>query len=108
MKDRQFAREDGQYLDFEQVTEGSIILVNKLHEHNRWGAYAGTNKYPYIKLEKNDIWIIEALANRPRVAVIRNLQRNVESGIRVDVLLELDDAGIITIGPGPDRSSRND
>ncbi len=108
MKDRQFAREDGRYLDFEQVTEGSIILVNKMHEHNKIMLFGDLGKYPYIKLEKDDIWIVEALANRPRVAVIRNLQRNVQSGIRVDMLLELDDAGIVTIGPGPDRSPRDD
>lgn len=108
MKD--LIRKDGRYLDFEEVTEGSVILVDKDHEHNKYGIWTETktNSYPYVKFEKGDIWIVEALANRPRVAVIRNLQRGTRTGIRVDELLQLDDKDILTIGPGPDRPSRDD
>lgn len=87
-------RKDGRYMDFEEVTVGSVILVDKEHEHNKnfWS--------PGVMFMPGDIWIIESLANRPREAVIRNLQRNEHADIRVDVLLELDDKDIVTIGPG--------
>ena len=107
MRETKFAREDGRYLDFEEVTEGSIILVDKDHEHNKW-MFTSVSGYPYINFAQGDIWVVESLANRPRVAVIRNLQRNIQSGIRVDELLELDDKGIVTVGPGPDRPPRED
>lgn len=91
-------RKDGRYLDFEEVTEGSVILVQKDHDHG--DLYSLGRDYPYVQFKAGDIWIVEALANRPRVAVIRNLQRKERTGIRVDALLELDDRDILTIGPG--------
>lgn len=100
MNDKKFNRKDGRYLDFEEVTEGSVIIVDRAHHHN---AYDFKQNYPYIKFEAGDIWVIENLANRPRVAIIRNLQRNETTGIRVDALLDLDDQDILTIGPGPGR-----
>lgn len=106
MKDDRFKRVDGRYIDFEEVTEGSVILVDETYEHNRHTF--PKSDYPYVKFEKGDIWVVEALANRPRVAIIRNLQRNEQRGIRVDALLEIDDKGVLTIGPGPERPPRDD
>lgn len=93
-------RKDGKYLDFEEVTEGSVIIVAEDHVHNAQMWY-NTDKpnYPEVDFKQGDLWVIEALANRPRVAVIRNLQRGTRTGIRVDDLLELDDRDILTIGP---------
>lgn len=108
MKDERFKRTDGRYLEFEEVTEGSVILVDRDHEHNKYGFLELKNNYPFVSFLKGDIWVVEALANRPRVAIIRNLQRNVQAGIRIDALLELDDKDILTIGPGPDRQPRED
>lgn len=98
-------RKDGHYVDFEDVVEGAIILVNVAYEHNK---YDFQNKYPYIKFESGDIWVVESTANRPKVAIVRNLQRGTRSGIRVDVLLELDDKDMVTIGPGKEREPRDD
>lgn len=105
-----YRRPDGRYLDFEEVTEGSLIIVERDHEHNKYnfGACYPTSTYPHISFAKGDFWIVEGLANRPRVAIIRNLQRNVRSGIRVDELLKLDDQHVITVGPGPERPPRDD
>lgn len=107
MKSNRFVRADERYLDFEDITEGSIILVQKNHQH---GSLFDFNKptYPSVTFEQGDIWVIESLANRPRVAVIRNLQRGSRTGIRVDALLELDDKDIVTVGPGPTRVPRDD
>ncbi len=91
-------RADGRYLDFEEVTEGSVIVVNRRHDHGN--LYDLNPKYPYIMFESGDIWVVEALANRPRVAVVRNLRTHQRSGIRVDDLLGLDDRDVLTVGPG--------
>ena len=91
-------RKDGRYLDFDEVTEGSVIVVQKDHEHG--DLYSVKRDYPYVQFKAGDIWVVEALANRPRVAVIRNLQRSERSGIRVDALLDLDDRDVLTVGPG--------
>jgi hypothetical protein len=98
-------RKDGRYLDFEDVVDGAIILVNAYHEHNK---YDFQNKYPHVLFESGDIWVVESTANRPKVAIIRNLQRGTRSGIRVDALLELDDRDIVTIGPGVKPTPRDD
>ncbi len=85
-------------MDFEEVTAGSVIFVDKEHEHNKYDF--SSSPMPNIHFVPGDIWVVESLANRPRVAVIRNLQRGERSGIRVDALLELDDKDVLTIGPG--------
>lgn len=84
-------------LDFNEVTNGSMILVMKEHELSPWRTHFDEDTY--IHFEINDIWVIKRLANRPRVALIHNLQRGTQVVIRVDALLELDDKGVITIGP---------
>ena len=98
-------RKDGRYLDFKGIVEGAVILVNVDHEHNK---YDFQNRYPYVKFDNGDIWIVESTANRPRVAIVRNLQCGTRSGIRVNALLELDDRDIVTIGPGKPAAPRDD
>ena len=82
------------YIDFEDVTVGSIVLVEK---------DLVLNKYdwdePCIDLFERDIWMVVGLHERPRRATLRNLQRNQYIDIRVDQLLDINDSGSITIGP---------
>jgi hypothetical protein len=85
-------RDDGCHLDFEQITVGSVIMVEKDYEQTVWTSAP-------IVLKAGDIWVILTLASRPRCATLRNLQRQVTMNLRVDELLELDDRNIVTIGP---------
>lgn len=98
-------RNDCRNIDFEDVVEGTLIFADHDHDHNKYD-FQGT--YPYVRFERGDIWVVESTANRPRVAIIRNLQRGTRSGIRVDALLELDDRDIVTIGPGTPPTPRDD
>lgn len=85
-------RKDGSHLDFEQVTIGSLIFVERDHIKHTW--YSTD-----LHFKVGDIWLVAATLSRPRFAILRNLQRGESGRARVDELLELDDQDIITIGP---------
>ena len=103
MNDDRFRREDDRYLDFEDVTNGSIVLIDKTRELTNY-----VSGYSRVRFVEGDIWIVVELTGRPRVATLRNLQRHTHANIRVDELLSLDDKGVVTIGPGPFRAFGSD
>lgn len=81
-------------LDFEDVNVGSIIIVAKMPPIHM-ATY----------LEVGDIWVVEAMHGRPRVAFIKRLSDNALDEMRVDHMLMLDDVDTIMIGPS-DKTSR--
>ncbi len=85
-------RKDGSYIDFEQVTLGSLVFVEEDHRKDSWFSSE-------CDLKAGEIWMIVTLIDRPRVAILRNLQHGRTTKIRVDDLIELDDKDIVTLGP---------
>jgi len=82
------------FVDFEDVTVGSVVLVVKPRVYNQYSW-----SEPRVDFVEGDMWIIDKLADRPRRATMRNLQRGTLHDMRVDDLLGADYDGFVVIGP---------
>ena len=82
------------YLDFDDVTVGSVVFVEKNQILNKYSW-----KEPRVDLIAGDIFLVTFISGRPRRATLRNLQRGYVVDVRVDELLALNDDYFVTIGP---------